>query len=75
MWWRIPNSFRATDRTTVAHTPGATGNLFAVPALRQNLWAENDDIVTSRPPLKLDRGGPPLAPLPSHQPSNDGAKG
>jgi len=36
---------------------------------------KNDCRVTTGPPLRLDRGGPPFAPLPSHQPSIDGAKG
>ena len=44
-------------------------------ALRQNLWVESDINLTTGPQFRLDRGDPPLAPLPSHQPSIDGAKG
>jgi len=36
---------------------------------------KNDCRVTTGPPLRLDRRGPPFAPLPSHQTSIDGAKG
>ncbi len=44
-------------------------------ALRQNLWVENDKRVISGPPLRLDRGVSPLAPLPLASALNGGAKG
>ncbi len=36
---------------------------------------KNDIRLTAGPQLRLVRGSPPLAPLPSHQPSDGGAKG
>ena len=50
------------------------GSRLVFEAPRQNLWVESAINLTIGPQLRLDRGGPPLAPLPSHQPSTAGRR-
>ena len=53
---------------------GSIRECFQDLALPRNLWVVNNSRVTSGLQLRLDRGGPPLAPLPSHQPSTAGRR-